>query len=91
MAKKKTETRDDSSETIAREIAEAINQPPSTKLTGPWGYGFEKNGTKWRAYKTQQGTTTYLTPSPGRELHHVVTQIQQALAQEVATATRRRG
>ncbi len=87
MGKKQRET---PVEETAKGLAAAINSPPELTLSAPWGYGFEKHGGKWRAYRTEGGLTTYLTPLPGRELHHVISQIQQALSQEVATATKAR-
>ncbi len=79
-------------ETLTSEVAEEGVAQWGANLPGEpgrWGYGFEKVGAKWRAYKTGP-TLEYLTPLPGRELHHVISQIQAALSQEVATATRGR-
>lgn len=56
---------------------------------GRWGYGFERHGAKWRAYKTGL-TLEYLTPERGEELHGAVARIQRALAGEIAHATRTR-
>lgn len=57
----------------------------------PWGYGFERAGAKWRAYRTDGSGVTYLTPEPGRELHSVVAKLNEKLAEEISKALRNRG
>lgn len=57
---------------------------------GRWGYGFERSGGKWRAYRTGP-ELTYLTPERGEELHAAVARIQQALSKEIGLALKNRG
>lgn len=81
MAKKKRE---------AQEIG-GVTYParPEQATPAPWGYGFERHGAKWRAYKTGP-TLEYLSPDRGEELHSAVAKIQAALSREINQAIRGR-
>lgn len=89
MGKKKHTGQD--SEGVAAGIAMQINSPIALgRELNRWGYGFERHGAKWRAYKTG-AELTYLSPERGEELHSAITKIKTALANEVNKAIRNRG
>lgn len=82
---KKKQYQEPSFETVTVNGSPFVVETPSR-----WGYGFERHGAKWRAYKTG-AALTYLSPERGEELHSAVAKIREALAAEVNSAIRSRG